>query len=254
MFKDKINDEALNDLFLLKLNVPKSIASKYYNKEEYFNFICNCSLYYILSYLKDKISDPKIYLSIFKFFTDFKSEILKDSSLNYYNKSIVMMEFSYWMKNIENPAKFHNIKFKYYVRNKCKKNSILNSSLSFLEEFIDKLDENSPFLEPLIFIDSGYYIYNNDIVYGHGLISKELLKSHLKNVIPEVIFVYNDQKEIDDIALSNKANGAIELNLACNFFSKFKNISLDENVEDDKLRKNLSLKLVFVFLHEIFWS
>ena len=252
LFKEKINDDKLVDLFLLKLNIPKSIASNRYDKVEYFEFISNCSLYYIFYYLKDKIKDSKDFASIFKYFNDFKKKIENDSSLNNYNKGIVIMEFSYWMKNSNNIDNFKNIKFDYFVRNNCGKHSILKSALLFLESFIEIMDDKNPFLEPLIFIDSGNYIYNNDNAYGYGLISKELLKSHLKNIIPEVIFVYNDINAIEDIAFSNKANGAVELNLASNFLSQINDISLNKDIEDDEIRENLSLKLVLIFLHEVF--
>ena len=252
LFKEKINDDKLVDLFLLKLNIPKSIASNHYDKVEYFEFISNCSLYYIFYYLKDKIKDSKDFASIFKYFNDFKKKIKNYSFLNNYNKGIVIMEFSYWMKNSNNIDKFKNVKFDYFVRNNCGKHSILKSALLFLENFIEIMDDKNPFLEPLIFIDSGNYIYNNDNAYGYGLISKELLKSHLKNIIPEVIFVYNDINATEDIAFSNKANGAVELNLASNFLSQINDISLNKDIEDDEIRENLSLKLVLIFLHEVF--
>ena len=145
---------------------------------------------------------------------------------------------------------FKAIKFNYFIRNKCDKNYPLQLSLLFFENFIEKIDDKSPYLEPLILIDSGTYQYNNNTAYGYGLISKELLKSHLKNLIPKIIFVYNDKNISDDIALANKANGAVEINLASNFLSQFNNIANNRDIQDNKLRDNLCLKLVLIFIHE----
>ena len=52
--------------FNMKLYLPKRILISKYNTEEYFNFICSCSLYYILSSLYDiEIKEIKIFFNIF---------------------------------------------------------------------------------------------------------------------------------------------------------------------------------------------
>lgn len=250
--KKKINNDDLLSLFLLKFNVPKSIITKYYNKKEYFEFVSNCSLYYILYNLKDRINNCQLVASIFTFFEDYKTQIKNDTNLNYYNKCIVILEFSYWIKNLEKIDKFEAIQFTYFTQEDCDDNSPLKSSLLFLKNFIETLDNESPFLEPLIIIESGTYIYNSNISYGYGLISKKISKNHLMNIIPELIFLYKDKNSSDNIALSNKASGAFSINLGSQFFSQYNQISLNKKVDNIIIRNNLSLKLVLILWQEVF--
>ena len=77
------------------------------------------------------------------------------------------------------------MEFKYYNTNNLEKETPLESAITFLVNFIKNLDETSPFIYPLLLIDSGNYIYGKENAYGYGLTNYEILKSHLKNAIPD---------------------------------------------------------------------
>ena len=252
ILKKKIKNDELLDLFIMKFNLPKAIILRYYNKEEYFNFISNCSLYYIFSNLKDIINNCEIFASIFKYFEQYKNKIKNDINLNFYHKSIAIMEFSHWLKTMGSIDKFKEINFTYYCCNICEENSPIKSSLLFLEKFIKDLDNGSPFLEPLILIDSSTYIYNNNFAFVYGLASKEILKKHLLNIIPDVLFFYSNKETSNDYALSNKANSVISINLGSRLFSNYNGLSLNKKIDNDIIRDNLSLRLVFILLQEVF--
>ena len=88
---------------------------------------------------------------------------------------MIMIEFSCVMGTKENFDEFKKIKFKYYNIKKIEVGSPLYLSLQFLKNFIEKLDDESPFIYPLILIDSGNFTFNTENVYGFGLTSKEIL-------------------------------------------------------------------------------
>ena len=90
----------------------------------------------------------------------------------------------------------------------------MEAAITFLDNFIKNLDEQSPFIYPLILIDSGNYIYGQENAYGYGLINHEILKSHLQNAIPDIIITINDQEDSSDQGISNKKLGSVKLNLA----------------------------------------
>ena len=54
--------------------------------------------------------------------------------------------------------------------------------------------------------------------------------------------------------MSNKANGTIAINIASKILPEFKNIPLDQKVQDNIVQDNLSLKLVLIFFHKLFTS
>ena len=85
------------------------------------------------------------------------------------------MEFTYLMKNIKNVEKFKKIEFTYYNLNILEEESPLFIANTFLKKLIEDLDDISPFIYPLIWIDSGNYDYSGENAFGYGLTNKEIL-------------------------------------------------------------------------------
>ena len=81
LIKDKLKNEEILDLFLLKIDFPKLILLKQCNKEKHFEFIFNCSLYYILYFLKDMIDNPKVVKSKCDYLNNIKIKIKNDENL-----------------------------------------------------------------------------------------------------------------------------------------------------------------------------
>ena len=241
------NNKLIN-VILTKHNLPKKILIEQYNKKDYFDYISSCCLYYILCNLEN-IEEIK---SVYKYFIDYKKKLEDDKKLEYYKRNIIIMEFARLFKEKKTVDNFKNLEFKYYNINNLEKDSPLFIAIEFLKNLIINLDEESPFYYPLILIDSGNFTYNNENAYGFGLIDKKSLKSHLENIIPDVITTINDEAKNSYQAVANKIIGSVTLNLASKFLSKLKNIKLDKNIENKEYRENLSLILFFVLFHEIF--
>jgi hypothetical protein len=71
-------------------------------------------------------------------------------------------------------------------------------------------------------------------------------------MIPDVLFFYSNKETSNDYALSNKANNAVSINLGSRLFSKYNGLSLNKKIDNDIIRDNLSLRLVFILLQEVF--
>jgi len=123
--------------------------------------------------------------------------------LNYYKKSIIIMEFGLIMKNLKNVEQFKKIGFTYYNLNNLGKKSPLFIANTFLKNFIKDLNENNPFIYPLILIDSGIYDYNGNIEFGYGLTNNEILKKHLLDILPDILITINDKDSNTDQAYIN---------------------------------------------------
>ena len=67
-----------------------------------------------------------------------------------------------------------------------------------------------------------------------------------------MLFFYSDKESSDDIAISNKANGGVSINLASQFFCKYNEPSLNKKIDNNIIRDNLSLKLVLILFHKVF--
>ena len=240
------NDELIK-IILTKFNLPKKILMKEYNKKEYFEFIFSCSLYFIMCSLKNEEEIKSVY----KYFMNYKMKLEKDSNLENYMRILIIIELSTLLKN-RNIQTFEKLEFQYYNTNTLEKDSPLKSAITFLTDFILNIDEASPFIYPLILIDSGNYVYGKENAYGYGLTNIEILKSHLKNIIPDIIISFIDEEKKSDQAYSNKRLGSVKLNYASNFLSILKNYKIDKKVDDEEIRSKLGLILFLTLFHELF--
>ena len=165
-------------------------------------------------------------------------------------KSLVIIEFTYFFiykkTNIE---EFKKLKFNYFTKNNIDNNSPLHNAISFLEEFIKDLDENSPFYYPLILIDSGRYNYNGKSIYGYGLNDKEIIKKHLNNILPDVIITVEDINT-SKTGETNRKSGIITMNLI-KTLAPSELIDISKEINDDNILIDYSLKITLNLFHEI---
>ena len=246
--KELKNLDAIEDIFFLaKLNLPKKILEQNYNDEKYFDFLYLCSLKHVINAYRSYIEDIDKMKHFYDLLEEIKIKVEKDSDLQYYQKSIIVVEYGVLIKNNEN---FEKVNFSYYLTKNFEKDSIGYCSMEFLREFCDNIDEKSPFYFPLILIDSGSYTYEGECIYGYGLINKKMLISHLKEIIPDVICTYYTP-DFDEEALTNKSTGCVAINLS-SIFDSLEEVNICKAINDKKTRDNFSLKMVTILFHEIF--
>ena len=247
-YEDLFFKKELIKIIFYKFNFPKKILLNEYNKKEYFEFISSCSLYFIMSNLKEKEQIKSTY----KYFKDYKKRLENDLNLENYMRSLIIIELAMLMEKNNNLDKFKDLDFKYYNTNKLEKYSPLKAAITFLDNFIKNLDEQSPFIYPLILINSGNFIYGQENAYGYGLINHEILKSHLQNAIPDIIITINDQEDSSDQGISNKKLGSVKLNLATKILLPLQYYNINTKMENKEKRDNLGLLLFIILFHEIF--
>ena len=243
----------LIDGYNIKINFPKKILLEKYNLIEYFEFISSCCLFYLLSTMNNSIEEIK---SFYKFFMDYKNKLEK-SQLENYKKCKIIIDFSQRLEKFKTVEEFKKINYQYIERSELKSNSPLNSALLELEKMINCLDENSPFYYPLVLIDSGIYLlqsrYSLKHIYGYGIISKDILKNHLTNIIPEIIIIFNDKIYFkDDQGNTDKNSGIVALNLSSELLSDLAKNDIRDTIYSKKIHDDLSLRIFIVLFHEIF--
>lgn len=244
----------LIDGYNIKINFPKKILLEKYNLIEYFEFISSCCLFYCLISLKNYTIEE--IMSFNNFFIDYKIKLEK-SQLENYIKCKIIIDFSQRLEKLKIVEEFKKINYQYIVRSELKSNSPLESALLELEKMVNCLDENSPFYYPLVLIDSGIYLlqsrYSLKHIYGHGIISKDILKNHLTNIIPEIIITFNDETYFKDAqGNTDKNSGIVALNLSSDLLSGLAKIDMKETIYSQKIHDDLSLRIFIVLFHEIF--
>ena len=120
------------------------------------------------------------------------------------------------------------------------KDSPLFYAYKFLKEFIINLDYDSQFYYPLLLIDGDSFNYKYEkngcfkfiTIYGFNMLSLEEIKTHLKNMIPNIIIFHPDLSE-DTFAITNPINGNIILNE-----HHFKRKNILQNVNKESISKD----------------
>lgn len=240
----------------LRMNLPQSILAKEYNEIEYFNFISNCCLYRTLSFLENKESNE--IRNFIKFFIEFKANLNNNKKLRNYLKCIIINDFSKRLNEYKSVKDFQDINYQYHIRKELEPDSPLYTALMTLEKFASNLTESSPFFYPLAMIDSENFIYTprynrTKVVFGYGLISNNILKKHLNDIIPEVIITFNDTNIYkNDQGLTNKKSGAVALNLSSKLLSCFKDNDISKKIINKIKLNNLALRIYIVLFHEVY--
>ena len=203
------------------------------------NILSSCCLNFNLPHEKDREKEIR---NIYNYFFEFKKKLEVDTNLENYMRIKIIIEFSLLFEKNRNFELFKS--FKYYIIKQSEKDSPLN-------DFIDNLDEKSPFIYPLVLIDSGNYIYGDENAYGQGLTNQKILKSHLKNIMPDILLFIEDENNKFEQAFTNKSLGIVVLNLASKILSPLKNIDLDKCCQNRDINIKLSLILFLTLFHEI---
>ena len=241
--------QEIEDLLFINFNLPKVILKKNYNDEMYFEFISLCSLFHVLNEILLKKKPIKIVKQIYELFFEQKALIQKDPQLENYQKISIIIELGINIGECEDAEQFKQYNFSYYPTKNFQLDSIGYSAMKFLQEFVEDLNEKSPFYFPLFLIDSGKFIYQGESIYGYGLLNKNMLISHLKDILPEVIYTYYDEE--DEEGSTNKRTGCVTVNLAL-IFKSIGEVNIHKPIKDKRSRENNALKMFIILFHELF--
>ena len=121
-------------------------------------------------------------------------EYLKDKDLLIYEKIMLIYSHIFFLIRCPNKDYYKNSNLKYIKRKDIKQKSIFGIALNFMEEFIEKLSYKSYLFYPLLLLDCGLYkTKDREPIYGFNLETCSQLKSHLKELIPDVFFIYEEE-------------------------------------------------------------
>ena len=246
----------LEKIILKKYNYGKNILEKELDKECYIDFIFKIVFFMYIDYniTGDKILKVSDINNIYSQLSLNKDNICKDLNLKIYEKIMLLIEI-YSLKIILQKEYIIN----YLNLNSVEPDSPMYFAKEFLNKFINELDYNSNFYYPLLSIDSEKFNYilskNNDkkliTTFGFNMLSLNNIKSHLKNMIPNILLLSkytNTNNNENDEANTNLPTGNTILNIS-NFPS---NIKLDKNTLDKDVSKHFGFIISRLLIHELF--
>ena len=184
ILKNEFNDDELFDLFYIYILWLECSIKYFPNEEEtkeFAEFKCNLTIDVIFDYIT-------------KFYEKYKS----DKNLLNYQRILLFYSNVIFFLALDNEKDYDECKLEYVNRKNIEPNSVFGLSFKFLEDFIGNLSSKSDLFYPLLLLDSGLYYNNEKTVYGFGFQSCDNIKQHLKELIPNIFFVFK-KDNIDEI-------------------------------------------------------
>ena len=208
-------------------------------------FICD------VKYFPEKGEECDIPIDIiYKYINEFYEKYKKDDKLLNYQRILLFYSNSIYFIRIGDIEKYKKTELEYINVKDIKKNSVFGLSFKFLDDFIDNLNSKSELFYPLLLLDNGLFYYNDKSSYGFDFESCENVKNHLRDLIPDVFFVY----KIDSI---NEEKGFNYKGMKTIFLNK---LTVLNNYEGNPKNEDLNTKIVNhyamrtskLFIHECF--
>ena len=237
----------------LNFILPKKELEKILNDEKYLDFI----YFYIkihIAYIFRKYNKKEIdtFNKLLKYLAAFFEQLKNDKDCKIFEKISILFHFAELFNVLKACEIFFKTPFHYIKLDKIEKNSVINLSLGFLNNYIDNLSEESPSYFKLLEISSGYGFYQGKTVYAYDMIEMSTLKNHLKETIPTV-FCFYSLGDTDNFAFTYPTIIGICVN-EYYLFQKNEKFSLDKNCSKERKYelKNAAIKLALRMEHECF--
>ena len=165
---------------------------------------------YFFDYMNMFIDNRIITQCFFNKIDEIFEEIKEKDNIPIYEKIRGLNALFFTNDKLKNINELNSLNIKYYFTSEIVGNSILDKVFKFFDKYIDNLNENSAVYENLLFLYGGYGYYNKELVYTYDLNNLQMLKLHLKEVLPKIIIFCNIKNE--EIAFITPEFGGMVIN------------------------------------------
>ena len=234
------------------------LEDEFKSKDDYYVMFLYWIWYSIKSsYLNEKYNCKISIIDIFNNINNFYGLYLKDEKLKIYQKVLLFCSHVSFFLEKNSVEEYKAANLEYIKKEDIIKESIYKLSFNFLDEFISELNEKSYLLFPLLMLDSGnFYDFKKKDIYGFNRESCNVVKAHLRELIPEIFFEYNDKVDIvkEENGFNYKGFGVVFINR----LAIFKNLKISpskEKYKDDnekRVFKHYGMLASKTLMHESF--
>lgn len=190
-------------------------------------------------------------VEVFEYITKFYEKYENDKELVNYQKVLLFCSNVIYFIKINDINAYNDSQLEYIKYKNIEKNSIFGFSFQFLNDFIDNLNNKSEIFYPLLLLDNGLYYYNNNPTYGFDFQNCDNIKEHLKDLIPDVFFVFKKK------FLLQEEKGFTFKGFKIIFLNKYVilnnyNGNPIKNDKNTKVVKHYATRVSKFFMHETF--
>ena len=242
----RINDE-------LNLNLPKKELEILINEDKYLDFIylyIKLHMFFIFCKNNDKKYDD--FIQLFNYLEMIFKQLKNDNDYKHFEKISILFHLTELFNIAKSCQLFLKSNFHYIKVDKVDKNSAIDLAITFLNTYIDNLNEESPQYFKLVEINSGIGIYKGQKIFTYDIIGIDELKSHLKEIIPSVICFYS-LDDANNYAFTYPTIMGVCINKS-KLFQHCETFSVDKNCFNERKFevKNIAMKIALILKHECF--
>ena len=237
---------------MVDINLTKrdEILSKAFEDKESYLLIYLYMLWFVCDLLFVKntnypISIDNMYIYIKEIYEKYE----KDDSLENYQRVLLFCSSLIFFIDLKDVEKYNKSELEYINKKNLKNSSVFGLSFEFLEKLIDNLNSKSFLFYPFLLLDSGLYYHKGNYTYGFDFEKSQKVKEHLKAKIPDVFFVYKNEKLLDSEKCF-KFNGLKTIFINKSSVLKGYEGKPSEKEENTKILKHYSFKVSKVIMHE----
>ena len=231
----------------------KDILEKAFNDSEIYDLFHIYILWFIcdIKYFPEEGEECNIPIDIiYKYIKEFYEKYKKDKALLNYQRILLFYSNSIYFIRIGNVEKYKETELEYINVKNVHKNSVFGLSFKFLEDFIDNLNSKSELFYPLLLLDNGLFYHNDKSSYGFDFESCSMVKIHLRDLIPDVFFVYKIDTLNEEKGFNYKGMKTIFLN-KLTVLNNYKGNPQNEDL-NTKIIKHYAMRTSKLFIHECF--
>ena len=236
--------------FNLHLNFNNKELEKI-KEVDFIEFIFQKSFIYLILYFNQMTNiDYAEYQKLYKYCLQKISEIKNDFNLKIYEKILMVEQFKLAAAKFTTVYNFLNSDFEYYFFSKAPENSILFFVKKFINKFITDLNENNKAFFRLFELDAGIYYYHNKSFYSFDMKNLSEIKTHLKDIMNDIICFYNNEDEQNSSFCSKHLKYAT-INKKSIYINK--KLELTKKLENNDIieGKQIASKIIINYYHEI---
>ena len=216
-------EEELNNLFELEENkyndkldeIEKNYSDIRNHKSVYFNRIDE---YLLKLFEENKFLNENLFYNYFlciffldnkKYFKDYryamktflenielvKEKIVLNEEVEIPEKIRAINALFLTTNEFSSLDKIKLLRLKAFVIDEKQRGSIMDKAFTFLNKLIETLNYDSVVFSNLLYLDGGYGLYENEVVYCYDLSNLEMIKSHLRLSLPKIIIFYYAENE-----------------------------------------------------------
>ena len=194
-----LEENRIMEYIKMNFSQEKLVLKNEFQDEQDYHLMYMYLLWLVIGfyYPKKKEEEHIPITDLFNYVENIYFEYLNDKDLMIYEKVMLIYSHVFFLLSFKNMNEYEKSNLKYVKKKEIKSKSVFGICFKFLNEFIEGITPKSYLFYPFLLLDSGIYEAKDEIpIFGFNMETCENLKNHLRELLPDVFFIYEKKDEL----------------------------------------------------------